>query len=266
MGLLLLAAVETQTAENPQSPAPDAVFEFPNTPNGPEARSRAELDAFGRVMESVTAAEVISAAESFASGYPNSQLLPIVRLREMRAEMAANSYAGAVAIGRELLRKNPDNLEALVLMAEILPDFPPSYSSKREAILAEAERDIGSAQRLLQTFHLPQGASAAEFLKNKQRMAVSLEEAAAFVELIAGRYPAAARKYEQALERGDGRSPVSLFRLGLAYYRMGDRQKARAKLEEVMRSNSPLIRQKAAALLRQIDSSRSTSRTSAAKP
>ncbi len=266
MGLLLLAAVKTQTAENPQSTRLDAVFEFPNTPNGPEARSRTELDAFGRVMESTTAAEVISRAESFASGYPDSQLLPMVRLREMRAEMAANSYAGALAIGRELLRKNPDNLEALILMAEILPDYPASYSSQRETILAEAERDIASAQKLLQTFHLPQGASAAEFLRNKQRMIASLDAASAFVDLVAGRYPEAAQKYEQALERSDDRSPVSMFRLGLAYYRMGDRQKARAKLEEALRSNSPLIRQKAAALLRQVNSSQSASHASVAKP
>lgn len=255
-----------QATENLQSPAPGTVFEFPNTPNGPEARSRPELDAFGQVMESTTAAETIGAAESFAADYPGSQLLPMVRLRELRAEIAANSYAGAVAIGRELLRKNPDNLEALLLMAETLPDFPPSYSAKREAILAEAEKNITKAQELLRTFHLPQGASAAEFLKNKRRMKASLEEASAFVDLAAGHYPDAARKYERVVRDGENRSPVALFRLGLAYYRMGDRQKARARLQEAMRSNSSLIRQKAEVLLQQLNSSQRHRRTLTVKP
>lgn len=265
MGLLSAGIVKAQAMENLQSPTPGKIFEFPNTPNGSEARSRPELDAFGLVMESTTTAETISAAESFASRYPDSQLLPMVRLREMRSEIAANSYAGAVAIGRELLRKNPDNLEALVLMAETLPDFPPS-SAKREAILAEAEKDITSAQELLRTLHLPQGASAAEFLRDKQRMAASLEEASAFVDLMAGRYPDAARKYERVLRNGENRSPVALFRLGLAYYRMGDRQNARARLQEAMRSNSSLIRQKAATLLQQLNSSQKHRRASTVKP
>ncbi|MGH9447645.1 MAG: tetratricopeptide repeat protein [Terriglobia bacterium] len=237
-----------------QSFPADVLYELPNTPNGPQARTRAELDTFGRVMESDTPAGIIATAEAFVDRYPKSQLLPMVRLREMRAEMEVNSYEGAVAIGRELLPENPRNLEALLLMASILPNFPPQDASRRAAILAEARKDIEAAGELLQTLHMPQGASAEEFLINKRRLKAALAEARGFVDLVAGQSQQAIREYRWALAHGGNPSPVTSLRLGQAYYMAGDLKNARAELKLAMRSNSGVIRRKAAQLLQRISS------------
>lgn len=233
-----------------QAQSSGVIYQLPNTPNGPQARTRAELDAFGRVMEAKQAASIIAAAETFASRYPQSQLLPMAKLREMRAEMDVNSYEGAVSIGRELLLENPRNLEALLLMAAILPDFPPGYAVQRKAILAEARKDAESAEQILNTLHLPEGASPREFIIEKRRMRASLAQAKGFSDLIAGQYHDAIAKYNWALSHGANPSPVMSLRLGEAYLEAGDLADARGQLRQAMNSTSLPIRQRAAQVLK----------------
>jgi tetratricopeptide (TPR) repeat protein len=256
------------SAESPQVQplAAGDVYALPTTANGPQARTRAELDAFGRVMESKAPAEIIARAEAFASQYPQSQMLPMVRLREMRGEMAANSYAGATAVGHELLSENPRDLEALLMMASILPDFPPQEASRRTSILAEARQDIEAAEQILETFHRPQGTSAEEFLMNKRRLAASLAEAKGFVDLVSGRPRAAIQEYRWALAHGTDASPVISLRLGQAYYEAGDLISARTQLELAMRSGLSVVRQQAALLLDRLQTTPSATEGFTAKP
>ena len=100
--------------------------------------------------------------EPCISQFPDSQLLSLTRLRELQAEIDANSYEGALAVGHDLLRASPRNLEALILMAGVLPNFPSSYSAARKAnSIKEARDDIQAANELLQTFHPMEGFSLA---------------------------------------------------------------------------------------------------------
>jgi len=232
----------------------DDAFAFPNTPTGPQALSRAELDDFGLVAESSTPARTIEKAEAFRLRYPRSQMLSLVSLNEMRAEIQVNSYSGAVAIGHEVLRLDPNNLEALVLMAQVLPDFPASYSGSRANAITEAENCIDAAQQLLRTFHLPAGASTDDFLRGKRSLEVSLHESAGFVKLVSGRYDDAIRDYEWVLQHTDSPSPSARLRLGLAYYNAGKLEAARAQLEQARQSGSDIVRGRAEEVLRAIDS------------
>lgn len=248
--LLFTISLSLTAESHLEAQSPGVIYQLPNTPNGPQARTRAELDAFGHVMEAKKSASIIVAVEAFASRYPQSQLLPMVRLREMRAEMDVNSYEGAISIGRELLLENPRNLEALLLMAAILPDFPPRYAAQRKVILAEARKDTQSAEQILRTLHLPQGASPEEFIIEKRRMRASLAQAQGFSDLVAGEYHDAIAKYNWALAHGSDPSPVTSLRLGEAYLEAGDLAKARDQLQQAMNSTSSLIRQRAEQLLK----------------
>lgn len=239
----------------------ELLFELPNTLNGPQAQSRQELDSFGRVMMAHAPASIIGTAETFAHNFPNSQLLPLVLIQEMKAEIAINSYDGAVANGHRLLSINPNNLEALILMAQVLPDFPASEASRKAQILAEAQKDIKSAENLLQTFHLPTGVSAREFLKNKRRLATSLEEAAGYVDLKGGHYKRAIQKYEWALNHGSDRSAVTSLRLGLAYFYAGNTIQAEKNLNDAMKSQSSLLQKRAAEILAKINKGTASTNT-----
>lgn len=230
----------------------DDVFEFPNTPNGPQAGSRDELDAFGRVVDGATPAETIVSAEAFARQYPDSQLLPLTLLREMQAEMLADSYEGAVAVGRELLRRDPKSLGALVLMAAVVPDFPPAFANRRAAILSVAERCVEDTRLALETFHLPQGVAARTFISDKRNLIISLREAARFVALVAGRYADAIRDYEWVLAQDTVHSPITYLRLGLAYYYAGKKDAARERLTQARRLGSEAVRRRAEEVLREL--------------
>ena len=240
-----------------QTTLSEAPAEFPSTPSGPEALSPEELDAFGLVMESGPPSQVIVRAEAFHHQYPDSQLLPLAQLREMRAEIQINSYEGAVALGQELLRQNPNNLEALVLLAGVLPNFPPAYSAERKAkALKQAADDIQGATQLLHTFHIMEGVSVNSFLQNKRRLYVSLKEAAAFLDLVSANYEGAIRQYQAALAEDPAPSAVTYLRLGMAYYAAGQLDRAGPPLEKAMQADTEVIRQQAGKLLKDITSNR----------
>lgn len=246
----------------PQAIVPGIPADFPSTPNGPEALSPEELDALGLIMEAGTPFEVIARAEAFSSQYPDSQLLPLALLREMKAEIQLNSYEGAVAIGHEILHKNAQNLEALALLASILPNFPASYPAERKAkALREAEDYIRAARQLLRTFHLPEGVSAPSFLNNKRKLSLSLQESAGFVALVAGNYEGAIREYRLALEANPNPSAATWLRLGVAYYRTGQFEKARLPLERAMQTGTEIIQKEAEKLLKEIAANHDTVRS-----
>ena len=228
---------------------------LPFTLNGPEAVTAVELDAFGLVMEATSPSSTIAHAEAFVSQFPDSQLLSLTRLRELQAEIDANSYEGALAAGHDLLRASPRNLEALILMAVVLPNFPPSYSAVRKTnSIKEARDDIQAANELLQTFHPMEGFSPGEFLKYKHKLRVSLKEAAATVDLASGENERAIQEYQEVLSENSPPSAIIYFRLGVAYYRAGQTEKARKQLERAMQVDNGIVRKRAADLLNQIAS------------
>ncbi len=240
----------------PQAVLPEAPTDFPSTPSGPEALSPEELDDFGLVMEGATASEVIARAEAFGHQYPDSQLLPLAQLREMKAEIQLDSYEGAVSIGHEILRRTPKNLEALVLMAGVLPNFPASYPAERKArALKEAGEDVQAAGQLLHTLHIREGVSARTFLKNRRKLSASLKEASAFVDLASGNYQSAIRQYRVALEMDSTPPAATFLRLGFAYYKAGQVENARSPLEKAMQADTGLIRKEADRLLKEIAAS-----------
>lgn len=232
-----------------QTPDRLNLYEFPTVSNGPQAHAADELDAFGRVEEAMSAAETISLAEAFARDYPKSQLLSMVLLREMNAEVVADSYEGAVTLGHKLLQYDPNNLEALVMMAQVLPNFPSQYASRRAQIVEQAQRYIRAANQLLASLHLAEGVSAKSFLENKHRLSASLRESAGFTALVAQRYEEAVREYEWVLAHEDEPSSVTYLRLGLAYYYSGNLSGARTQLRKAAQGRSPMVRRQAEQML-----------------
>src|ERR1017187_2954420 len=220
---------------------------LPFTLNGPEAVTAVELDAFGLVMEATSPSSTIAHAEAFISQFPDSQLLSLTRLRELQAEIDADSYEGTLAVGHDLLRASPRNLEALILMAGVLPNFPPSYSTVRKTnAIREAREDIQTANELLQTFHPMEGFSPGDFLKYKRKLRVSLKEAAATVDLAEGKNERAIQEYQEVLSENSTPSAIIYFRLGVAYYHDGQTEKARNQLERAMQVDNGIVRKRAA--------------------
>lgn len=239
---------------------------LPFTLNGPEAATPQELDAFGLVMEAASPSSVIAQTEAFVHQFPDSQLLSFIRLRELQAEIDVNSYEGAIGIGHELLQKSPKNLEALVLMAGVLPEFPPSLSAARKAnAIKEARADIQAANDLLQTFHLMESYSARDFLKYKRKLRSSLDEAAASVDLVSGNYSRAIQEYQAVLAENSTPSALIYFRLGIAFYHAGQMEKARLQLEKAMQADKGIVGKQAANLLKQIPPESNGSQNSPAR-
>jgi tetratricopeptide (TPR) repeat protein len=236
-----------------QDRAPEAPSNLPFTLNGPEATTTAELDAFGLVMEATSPSSIIAQAEAFVHQFPDSQLRSFTQLRELQAEIDVNSYEGTLAVGHDLLHRSPRNLEALILMAGVLPNFSAYFSEARKAdAVKEAREDIQAANELLQTFHPMEGFSPGDFLKYKRKLRLSLKEAAAFADLAASNNARAIQEYQEVLAENPTPTPIIYFRLGVAYYRAGQTENARKQLERARQADTGLVRKRAAELLDQI--------------
>jgi tetratricopeptide (TPR) repeat protein len=138
-------------------------------------------------------------------------------------------------------------------MAGVLPNFPPSYSAARKAnAIKEAQDDIQLANDVLQTFHPMEGYSPGDFLKYKRKLRTSLKEAAATTDLAAGNNDRAIQEYQELVAENPAPSPTISFRLGVAYYRAGQTEKARQQLEKAMQGDHGIVRKRAADLLNQM--------------
>ena len=251
LAVALTFAVGCISAQDPKWQAGD--FVFAATDSGAQAQTAAELDSFGLVIESHSPLETVANAEHFRATFPQSQFRAQATLREMRAEIALGSYTVAVSLGKELILRQPENLEAQLLLAEILPSFPPGYKSK-EAALAEAAKCLSAARDLLVGFHKPPAMGVGEFLANKRALTVRVHEAAGFQALVSQHYSQAISEYESAKAKNGDCSQLTRLRLGAAYLFAHRTVSARQELEWVRAHGDDSLRRSASQLLVQIPS------------
>src|SRR6266404_8636013 len=77
------------------------------SPSAGQADSREEFDEYLLVLSKAAPKEVISAAESFESHWPHSELLGHVLELELEAYRSLNDSANAILIGEEVLKAAP---------------------------------------------------------------------------------------------------------------------------------------------------------------
>jgi tetratricopeptide (TPR) repeat protein len=86
----------------------------------PQARTRAELIAFGSVAQAAEPMDAIRAGERFLSQFPQSEFRENVLEAELQAFRTRNDYLAVRRIGREILKLNPENVAVLAELALLL--------------------------------------------------------------------------------------------------------------------------------------------------
>ena len=127
-----------------QQPAPAAQGSRPM----PQAKTQEEFKAYQDAAAKPTAAEMETAADTFAAQYPQSDLRLLLYRKAMFDYQGANNGEKTIAMSRKVLAIDPDSPEALVMSAAITAQSTRETDLDRDERLGQAS---ANANKALQT-------------------------------------------------------------------------------------------------------------------
>jgi tetratricopeptide (TPR) repeat protein len=196
-----LASGQQTTAQPPASPqaAPQA------QPQKKEIKDPAEYNAYVGAVQQQDAAARVSGLEAFLAQYPNS----VMKEDALEALMVAYQQAQSPKVmdaANRLLAANPNNVRGLVLLA---------YNERAAQKWADAKAHAERGLQALPNMPKPDGASDADFAKQKDQLAALLESVAGFSALQL-KDNATAEKDLRAAVEADPNNVENVYPLALA--------------------------------------------------
>ena len=136
---------------------------LPSGLNGPQARTRDELDAFGLILEARNNREVASAAESYVEDHPDSEFVEHAALAAMHSYYDLGNLDRSRALAQVALKANPHSPDALLHSARLLI----APAAENSSNLAEARRLVEAGLTQLKSIKLPSSADSRSWLRTR---------------------------------------------------------------------------------------------------
>jgi len=133
---------------------------------GPQAKTRAELDAVGELYESEDANHTIQLAAQFVRRFPDSEFAGYAQVIAMHSFVALGDYEGAIAAAQAALKLLPENTDALFTLAQLVADRPPGPGDLRQLATESVEKGLAEMERL----KLPRSVNRREWLRSKKEL------------------------------------------------------------------------------------------------
>src|SRR5580698_7918034 len=165
-----LASGQQTTAQPPAQPAasPQAA---PQAQPQKQIKDPAEYNAYVGAVQQQDAGAKVSGLEAFLVQYPNSVMKEDALEVLMGAYQQAGNQAKVIDTANRLLAANPNNVRALVLLA---------YNERAAQKWADAKAHAENGLQALPGMTKPDGASDADFAKQKAQLGELLEGIAGF--------------------------------------------------------------------------------------
>ncbi|MBZ5571136.1 MAG: hypothetical protein LAO09_04570 [Acidobacteriia bacterium] len=176
-------------------------------PQKKEIKDPAEYNAYVGAVQQKDAPSKISGLEAFLAQYPNSVMKEDALEVLMGAYQQAGNQAKVIDTANRLLAANPNNVRALVLLA---------YNERATQKWADAKDHAIRGLQALPNMAKPDGASDADFAKQKADLATLLSSVAGFSALQL-KDNATAAKYLRDAVQGDPNNVENVYPLALAY-------------------------------------------------
>jgi tetratricopeptide (TPR) repeat protein len=196
-----VAQAPSQPAAPAQSAAPQAAPQQKK-----EIKDPAEYNAYVTAVQQGDAAGKISGIEAFLLQYPNSVMKEDALELLMGAYQQSGNQAKVIETANRLLTANPNNVRALVLLA---------FNERAAHKWADARGHAEKGLQALPNMTKPDGASDADFEKQKTQMGGLLNSVAGFSALQL-KDNAAAEKYLRAAVEADPNNVENVYPLALA--------------------------------------------------
>jgi tetratricopeptide (TPR) repeat protein len=201
----------------------------------PQAKSRAELDAFGRIVETPDSLAVVRAGEDFLSRFPDSEFREKALEAEFEAFRQRNDSAAAKAVARSILAIDSGNALVLARLALLLAE------ANDRASFAAAEQSATQAIAAVEATARPERLTRAEFREWRSEVLASAHVAKGLLALRQGQADAAIDRLEQAIRCRAAGNGSDYLRLGEAFVMKGDRERARDAFARAESLGPPVV-------------------------
>jgi tetratricopeptide (TPR) repeat protein len=219
---ILAPAAHAQQPPPAQPPPAQPPQQLPTTPPAtPEAPkvNKEEEDAYKVFFDLKTddPKTVITSGEDFLKKFPDSHDLEAVYAKLAGAYQNTDQEAKMFAAGEKALELNPDNVDALALMAYTMPRRVKPGDLDADQKLQKAALYANHAIDLLGRMQKPVGLTDEDFAKAKNAELASCHSGLAMVDYYEHDLNKMATELEQATQLSPEPNSVDLFLLGFAY-------------------------------------------------
>ncbi len=212
----------------------------------PMARSNEEFTAYQAVMNNADPKASLTAADEFASKYPESELRVPLYANLMNKAYSANDADTTLEAADRILKIEPDHTMALVISSQIMADSRETDLDRDQRLAQAAERAQHAIQTIDTGLVVPKSVTPEQLVGIKQWLTGMAKSNLAYVELTKRNYPAAEKLYSEAVELGKSRPDgTTYYRLALAQHgqkKFGDALKNATKAVELAQTeNNPAL-------------------------
>jgi len=206
---------DTKPAANPSTSA--AQTPTPAGKHPPQAKSKAEFDAYVALMGMKDPAALEKAADDFISKYPDSELKSAAYQRAMVIYQQAGNDDKTLEMGRKALTFNPDDPGVLVAIADTLVEKTRETDLDKDERLAEAVKNAQHALETVGDFPAPPNMPPEQVAAVKNDLRSGAYTAIGAAAYTNKKYADAETNFKQAVEvTKDNPDPTIMLRLALA--------------------------------------------------
>lgn len=171
---------------------------------------------------------------------------------EMHAYRTLDDYKNAVVAGRKALDWNPSGVDALLTLANILPNRAED-SKDRDAILSEAESYARRTLSALSSLRAARTVPLMRWLKMKAQMNASAHEVLGQVRFKRGRFAESVAEFEICINQNPVPDGAQFCKLGVSYLFSRNPNQVRIALKRASSPGSETVRARAETLLTELE-------------
>jgi hypothetical protein len=165
-----------------------------------QTKSKEEFAAYNAAIALTDAAAVETAANEFATKYPESELRGHLYRRAMGLYGQAGNSEKVVETGRKALSYLPDDAATLVVMASELAEHTRETDLDRDERLADVKRFATHALETVDKTEAPAGLAPEQFAQAKMQLRADAHSALGMAALVKKDYVTSEKEFKSALE------------------------------------------------------------------
>lgn len=167
----------------------------------PQAKTQPEFDAYKTAAASTDAAALEKASDDFATKFPDSELRILLYKNVMRLYQNANNTEKTEAMGRKVLGFDPDDPEALVIVAEVMAERTRETDIDKDQKFSEATAMAQKATQTIDTdVQVPAGTPQDKIDAYKSMMRSQAYSIIGTIDFKKENYPSAEQNLQKSID------------------------------------------------------------------
>jgi tetratricopeptide (TPR) repeat protein len=222
----------------------------------PQASSQQELDEYIEILDADTPSSKVETIKAFLQRYPASNFRVMVYQLMMLAYKELGDSRGLIDSAEKTLKIQPDNLNTLLTLADVLPNGVSGNSPEDRRRLAQAEHCARRVFEGIEQIKLPRTMPRQRWQVLSSEMQSTAYEALGHVASKRGEWREAVAQFEKAVKQNPTPRGRQFYRLGVAYMLAGGNQSALEALGRAVELGPDEIREMASSVLKRIDAAK----------